>query len=221
MVEPSKKLRKSPQQRAPRKIALKAGESLEELVVEAEFIDRKVREGLAANKLQPGRLPTKPEDQLGARLQAAREDTRLTQGELSELTRSLDSDDKGVSRAVISLYEAGTNRPSPREIRLLCEALRVTPNFLIYGDDDPFSALLDQERTGARARHDPEGFAWMAFVMTSLHHNHYDAIMKLALDVQRNWDVRFDQGVQDKANQQLLRMAQGLQERLEHRKKLT
>ncbi|GCL66372.1 helix-turn-helix domain-containing protein [Pseudaquabacterium pictum] len=196
-----------------------ASAALDALAVQAEFIDRESRESLAAGTAQPGRLG-KPEDQLGVRLQQAREEHRWTQGELAELTRSLDPDEKGVSRAVVSLYEAGTNRPSPREIRLLCEALRITPNFLIYGDDDPFSALIEERRTGTRARHDPEGFAWMAHVMASLHHNHYDALMKLALSVQRKWDVGFDVGLQDKANEKLLAMADALRDRLEHRKKL-
>lgn len=199
----------------------KGNAELEKLAKEADFIDREVQEAHAIKTLQPGRLPGKPEELLGERLQQSREERRWTQGELAQLTRSLDPDEKGISRAVISLYEAGTNRPSPREMRLLCEALRISPNFLIYGDDDPFSALVEEERTGTRARHDPEGFAWMAYVMTSLHHNHFYALMKLALDVQRRWDASYDQGIQDKANDQLLRMAKQLQERLELRKKLT
>jgi transcriptional regulator with XRE-family HTH domain len=221
MVEPTKKKRQ--QSAAARTIGKRtraAPPELEELASEAEFWDRQARETQAATKLQPGRLAGKPEDELGSRLQAAREERRWTQGELAELTRSLDGDDKGVSRAVISLYEAGTNRPSPREIRLLCEALRITPNFLIYGDDDPFNALAEEGRSGTAARHDPEGFAWMAYVMTSLHHNHFDALMKLALDVQRRWDAGFDQGAQDKANEQLLSMAEGLKERLALRRKI-
>lgn len=220
MVEPPKRKRqntpKAQTGRSPEVVSAK----LEALGHKAEFLDRETREELAANKLQPGRLSGKPEDKLGERLQQAREERRWTQGELAELTRSLDSDEKGVSRAVISLYEVGTNRPSPREIRLLCEALRITPNLLIYGDDDPFSSLMEERRNGTRARHDPEGFAWMAYVMTSMHHNHFDALMKLALDVQRRWSADFDQGAQDKANEQLLRMAKQLQERLELRQKL-
>ncbi|TCP00944.1 helix-turn-helix protein [Rubrivivax gelatinosus] len=144
----------------------------------------------------------------------------MTQGELAELTRSLDPDEKGVSRAVISLYEAGTNRPSPREIRLLCEALRLTPSFLIYGDDHPFDALRDEERLGTRRRSDPEGFAWMAHVFATLHHNHFDAIMKLALDLHRGWNKEFDVATQGRANAALLEMADRLRERLEQREKL-
>lgn len=142
----------------------------------------------------------------------------LTQGDLANLTKSLDAEDRGVSRAVLSLYEAGTNRPSPREIRLLCEALRVTPNYLIYGDEAPFHESNDYARLGTAARDTPEGFAWMAYVMATAHHNHYDAVMKLLLDLARGWNKKFDQGMQEKANDMLIEMTAKLQQKLNDRK---
>lgn len=193
---------------------------LEKLLQEAEFTDRQLEEDRVANVYQPGRIQERPEGELGKRIQEAREAKRLTQGELAELMKSLDPDEKGVSRAVISLYEAGTNRPSPREIRLLCEALRVTPNFLIYGDEEPFHALNDHHRLGSRARRDPEGFAWMAYVFATLHHNHFDSLMSLALDLQRGMNASFDQGLQAKANESLLEMAKELEQLLQKRKAL-
>lgn len=194
--------------------------SLDGLGPKVEFLDRELQEELAANPFQPGRLRSAPENGLGDRLHEAREARRLTQGELAQLTRSLDADEKGISRAVVSLYEAGKNRPSPREIRLLCEALKVTPNFLIYGDERPFNEVADYQRLGSTARSDPEGYAWMAHVFATLHHNHFDALMALALDLQRGWNREFDQGLQDKANQQFLEMAKALQARLQARDKL-
>lgn len=145
---------------------------------------------------------------------------RLTQGELATLTASLDADEKGLSRAVISLYESGKNRPSPKEIRLLCEALKITPNYLIYGDEHPFDTLADYERLGTHARHDPEGFAWMAYIMSTIHHNHYDAVMKLVLDLARGWNKSFDQGLQERANTRLLEVAEQLRMRLDDRLRL-
>lgn len=195
--------------------------ALDALIEEAEFGDKQRKEQAAAEVHQMGRLRTKPENELGARVMETREAKRMTQGELAELTKSLDPDGKGVSRAVISLYEAGTNRPSPREIRLLCEALRITPNFLIYGDDEPFHPLNDADRIGGyAARSDPEGFAWMAYVFATLHHNHFDALMSIALDLQRGWNKKFDQGLQDEANKRFLDFADALRERLEMRKSL-
>lgn len=145
---------------------------------------------------------------------------RMTQGELATLTASLDAEEKGISRAVISLYESGKNRPSPKELRLLCEALKITPNYLIYGDKHPFDSSAEYERLGTRARHDPEGFAWMAYVMSTIHHNHYDAVMKLVLDLARGWNKAFDQGLQERANARLLDMAEQLRTRLDDRQRL-
>lgn len=197
--------------------------SLEALASEAEFKGREWQENADADPRprQPGRLLSAPERELGRRIQQTREAKRITQGDLSLLTKGLDDEEKGISRAVISLYEAGTNRPSPKEIRLLCEALQVTPNFLIYGDEHPFDeSSHDYERFGTIARrHDPEGYAWVAYVMSSIHHNHYDAVMKLVLDLARGWDKSFDEGLQEKANQQLLAMSAELQQRLERRGK--
>lgn len=45
----------------------------------------------------------------------------------------------GISRAVLFGYEAGRTRPGARELRLLCEALKVTPNRLLFGSEEPFS----------------------------------------------------------------------------------
>lgn len=184
----------------------------------AEEIDQQVEKRLVEDGVQSGRIAEAPEEDLGTRIQAAREAKRLTQGDLADLTKSLDPDQKGMSRAVISLYESGKNRPGPKEIRLLCEALRVTPNHLIYGRDEPFDDLADAGRLGSHTRRDPEGYAWMAHVIYTLHHNHYDAIMKLALDLQRGWNKKFDQGLQDEANAHLLQMAEELQNRLNKRK---
>lgn len=143
----------------------------------------------------------------------------MTQGDLAVLTASLDSDEKGISRAVISLYEKGTNRPSPRELRLLCEALQLTPNYLIYGTDHPFEGWAEYERLGTVARRaTPEGYAWTAYIMSEIHHNHYDAVMKLVLDLARGWDKSFDQGLQERANEKMLRMATQLQARTQDRK---
>ena len=116
-------------------------ETFESLAVEADFVDRQAKENENyAPSRQPGRLSNAPERDLGIRLRETRELKHITQGELATLTVNLDAEDKGVSRAVISLYEKGVNRPSPKELRLLCEALRVTPNFLIYGDEHPFES---------------------------------------------------------------------------------
>lgn len=74
------------------------------------------------------------EDGIGIRLKAARESKGLTHSELHRVT--------GLSRMVISKYEAGQNKPGTRELRLLCDALEVSPNQLIYGTEEPHKQAI-------------------------------------------------------------------------------
>lgn len=69
------------------------------------------------------------EDGIGIRLKAAREGKGISQTDLHRLT--------GLSRTVLINYEAGRHIPGVRELRLLCDALGVTPNSLIYGTEEP------------------------------------------------------------------------------------
>lgn len=74
-----------------------------------------------------------PEDGIGDRIRAARERRGLSQTALAGRTKMVDPAGKGVGRTVLVGYEAGHFRPGAREIRLLCEALSVSPNWLILG----------------------------------------------------------------------------------------
>lgn len=74
-----------------------------------------------------------PEDGIGERIRAAREGRGFSQTALAARTKSVDPAGKGVARTVVVGYEAGNFRPGAREIRLLCEALSVSPNWLILG----------------------------------------------------------------------------------------
>lgn len=151
-----------------------------------------------------------PELELGDRLQRAREAKGFTQGELAELTKRPDKDGKGLSRAVISLYEAGTNRPGPREIRLLCEALRVTPSYFIYGADDPFDTFLDRHRYGVIGGSDPEVVAAITYCFKSLKPHHRIAIMELMLGMLRGSNKGFDEELDRKANSTFIEIADDL-----------
>ncbi len=46
----------------------------------------------------------------------------------------------GISRTVIQAYERGEYKPGAGELTRLCEALRVTPNRLLFGTEKPFKA---------------------------------------------------------------------------------
>lgn len=71
---------------------------------------------------------------IAAELARARSKAGLSHSDLHRLT--------GISRSVLFGYENGRTKPGAREIRLLCDALKVTPNRLIYGSDDmPFEAV--------------------------------------------------------------------------------
>jgi transcriptional regulator with XRE-family HTH domain len=92
-----------------------------------------------------------PELELGARLAKLRERQLWSQEQLSQATKQHDSSGVGLSRAVISMYERGKNRPGTRELRILCDTLRVTPSELLYGSSAPFEVdkwqILDSSRS--------------------------------------------------------------------------
>jgi transcriptional regulator with XRE-family HTH domain len=77
-----------------------------------------------------------PEAAIGSRIRASREARGWSQSALADHSKELDPARKGVSRTVLVGYEAGNFRPGAREIRILCETLGITPNWLIYGDED-------------------------------------------------------------------------------------
>lgn len=80
---------------------------------------------------------TAPEDGIGSRIRAAREARGWSQVALATRSKMMDSKGQGVSRTGLVGYEAGTTKPGAREIRILSETLLVTPNWLIFGADNP------------------------------------------------------------------------------------
>lgn len=82
----------------------------------------------------PAAFGEPPESMIGRRLQAARTHYKLSVEALSRLTKSFDPHDgKGISPPSLARYESGTNHPGARELRLLCEALAVSADWLLYG----------------------------------------------------------------------------------------
>jgi transcriptional regulator with XRE-family HTH domain len=71
----------------------------------------------------------------GDRIKQARDERGFTQGAVANRTKMFDPDKRGVSRTALIGYEQGTSNPGLREIRLLCEVLCVTPNWLIFGTE--------------------------------------------------------------------------------------
>lgn len=69
------------------------------------------------------------ENGIGLRIKAARDSYGISQTDLHKLT--------GLSRTVLINYEAGRHSPGARELKLLCDALKVSPNQIIYGTEEP------------------------------------------------------------------------------------
>lgn len=90
---------------------------------------------------KPPRKPV-PEDTIGERIKEAREGRGWTQQVLSTRTRLADPNGEGISRTVLVGYEAGKTKPGAREIRLLADALNVTPNWLLLGSPNATKALM-------------------------------------------------------------------------------
>jgi len=79
--------------------------------------------------------------EIGKRLVAARTGLGFSQHAVHTRTKLHDSEGAGISRAVLSLYETGVNKPGAREIRILCETLKITPNWLLFGTESPVKTL--------------------------------------------------------------------------------
>jgi transcriptional regulator with XRE-family HTH domain len=197
----------------------KKNKALDELAKEAEFLDRVTEEDSINGKPKFGISNAQPELEIGRRLQEKREAQKITQGELAELSKHADPEGIGISRAVISMYEVGKNRPSPRELRILCEVLRISPNYLIYGDEDPFDELGDEHRWGYFSTSDPEFNALLLYVFQSLHKHHKLAIMQIINGLLLGWGKGAVESHQDEANIYLINQAEELRLLLNKRKK--
>ena len=122
-----------------------------------------------------------PDGEVGARIRKAREGLQLTQAHLATRTRMADPDDKGISRTALVGYEAGSSRPGLREIRLLCEVLKISPNWLIFGSESPVQTSLpslDLVRGSSLQSAVRTGFA-----IAALKGHEREALMSLALSL--------------------------------------
>lgn len=80
---------------------------------------------------------TPPENGIGERIRLKRAEIAggLTVEDLSRVCKEFDPEGQGVSRAALFRYESGKILPGARELRILCEALAVSPNWLLLGTD--------------------------------------------------------------------------------------
>jgi transcriptional regulator with XRE-family HTH domain len=115
-------------------------------------------------------VATDPTATLPAELVKARTKAGFTISDLHEKTK--------ISRAVLLGYEKGRTRPGAREIRLLCEALQITPNKLIYGTEDPFEKNPLHEALGVDS--DVTRLMKMLGLFQMLPRSEQDALLQLA-----------------------------------------
>lgn len=184
---------KQPQnkKRGQGKSADKQQKELDALIEDAEFLDKEVAEAALHDRPKFGISDAEPELELGRRLEEARRELKLTQGELAERTKLADSEGVGISRAMLSMYESGKSMPPPRQLRILCEVLRMSPSRLVYGDDDPFGNFLERGRFGGFSQSDPEFCALLNYAFHNLHHHHKMDIINLMMGLLRGWDKRW------------------------------
>lgn len=131
---------------------------------------------------QPENSKPQPEMSFGDRIRQARDERGFTQGAVATRTKLIDVDGRGVSRTALIGYEQGTSNPGLREIRLICEVLCVTPNWLIFGTDSAFSV----EHTGAELLQRTSQFESVmrtALALSALKGHERDAIQSVVLSL--------------------------------------
>lgn len=113
-------------------------------------------------------------DTVAIELKKAREAKNLSHTDLYRLT--------GISRSVLSGYETGRTKPGTKELKLLCKALLVNPNQLLFGSEEPFKPLKGL-RGLAKLRDSPAGISLviiiMPIIMASLDDEQLEAVLTL------------------------------------------
>lgn len=90
---------------------------------------------------------TPPEQGIGERIRLKRAEVGdgLSVEDLSRVCKEFDPEGKGISRLALSRYEAGKFMPGARELRILCKALGISPNWLLLGNDSDRLSKSDYE----------------------------------------------------------------------------
>lgn len=99
----------------------------------------------------PDLVPQMPEDLIGSRIATVRTSKGLNHDGLAKLTKLLDQPSQaGISRTTIRGYEVGLYKPGTRELRLLSQALEVTPTWLIFGDTSESDGRAVSQEPGSQ-----------------------------------------------------------------------
>lgn len=87
-----------------------------------------------------------PEDSLGERVLLLRTQKSLSHEGLSVLAKLADPSGVGISRTTIRGYELGNFKPGARELRILSNALQVSPSWLLLGDPQSQNKSVADEK---------------------------------------------------------------------------
>lgn len=75
--------------------------------------------------------------EIGERIARSRAAANLTTiASLHKRTIAVDPERKGISQPVLLGYESGEYKPGARELRLLCQALGISPTWLLFGQEN-------------------------------------------------------------------------------------
>lgn len=85
-----------------------------------------------------------PEDGIGERIREARQRPAydLSVEALSRLCRAYDDEGQGITPTTLLRYEQGKVKPGARELRILCDALDLSADWLLFGAENPMGLSL-------------------------------------------------------------------------------
>lgn len=88
--------------------------------------------------------PLAPEEGIAARIKEARQRPGydLSVEALSRLCKEFDGQGQGITATTLLRYEQGKVLPGARELRVLCDALDVSADWLLFGAENPMDVSL-------------------------------------------------------------------------------
>lgn len=107
---------------------------------------------------------------ISTEIKTARNQAGLTVTDLHKKT--------GISRNVLQGYESGKFAPGTLELRKICEILRVTPNRILYGNEQPMKAKTSLAEYIGDAK-SVRGSALLSLFFTMLSGNEATAVLTL------------------------------------------
>lgn len=116
-----------------------------------------------------------PELHMGARIREARDNAQMTSAELHRQTR--------ISKSSLTRYEKGERYPGTAELRLICDALNVSPQYLIYGHEETQFEPMRSELLEFDIESDEQFAALSAVLLQTLSRPDREAMIQLMISI--------------------------------------